>query len=156
MRALVALCALALLAARQHAARVPLRVTVHMELFQPRLRLLHTGISFRNGRRCVRFDFRPFHDGGSYVTTATERRALRHLPPDLATLHAPSMPRRDAHWGVTDRTFDEILDFEATHLARRRYVLGVYDCRHYVSEFATWAVQRPLEVWRLHALWEAP
>ena len=139
------------------------RVTLHLELFAPRLRLLHAGISVRDRRRCIRFDFRPFHTGDTYRTTQMERRALAHLLPESAVADAFRGYRasvgiadyRDVDWGVTDRTFAQILDYEATHLSQKRYVLGVYDCRHYVSEFASWAVARPLEVWRLHTLWDA-
>jgi hypothetical protein len=62
--------------------------------------------------------------------------------------------KRKVLWGYTERTWEEIIAFENQNLCKQ-YVLGVYDCRHYVREFSEWSTGRPTPVWRLFELYES-
>jgi hypothetical protein len=141
-----------------------MNVAVHLERFHARHNLLHVGVSFHTGGNWVRYDFRPFNDGRSYVTTAEQRLHLGAIMPALTVADAYvaeyaayraniSAASVDIVWGESDKTWPEIAKFEETCL-RRRYVLGIYDCRHYVREFTRWSTGRATPVWLLHTLWQ--
>ena len=118
------------------------RVTLHLEQLSPRTQLLHAGISFHDESRCMRFDFRPFCVDDTYLTATNLKDAF--YSPHLA---------QSVAWGVTDRSWEEIVSYEHSHLCRR-YVLGVYDCRHYTHEFALWSTGSGTPIWQLHELWQ--
>ena len=35
----------------------------------------------------------------------------------------------------------------------KKYILGIYDCRHYVNKFTDWCLDKPTPVWELYSLW---
>ena len=112
------------------AAAAAARVYVHVsKLCVPGV--LHVGVSVCDAGACRRFDFGPFRD-------SLEKPAPRHGTTLL--------------WGTTARTLDDADEFASAH--RRRYVLGWYDCRHFVRDFTQWSVGRPTPVWTLHRLLE--
>ena len=147
-----------------------IKVIVHLEQFNKKYNLLHVGISFNNNNKNVRYDFRPFNDGNDYTTDkATERDFDRMFPNirldasnefkktyeqyrDTIIFDTDNMLTKNILWGVTNKTFDEITEYEKT--LHKKYKIGIYDCRHYVSQFTDWCLNDPTPVWNLHRVWD--
>ena len=140
-------------------------VYLHLEEFNPRYNLLHIGISFNKKNKNLRYDFRAFNDGKSCLTTGLDRYNPEQMFPDLymynnkdneemkdITDNMDKMLRKDIFWGITNKTFEEIIEFEKT--INTKYTLGIYDCRHYVNRFTEWCLDKPTPVWKLYQLWE--
>ena len=36
----------------------------------------------------------------------------------------------------------------------KKYILGIYDCRHYVNKFTEWSLDKPTPIWKLNRLWD--
>tara|TARA_B100000676_G_scaffold313165_2_gene391912 strand:- start:1643 stop:2134 length:492 start_codon:yes stop_codon:yes gene_type:complete len=144
------------------------RVYLHMEKFHEPLNLLHTGVSFSdNFGKNVRYDFRPFGSGSTYETSASDRVDFERLFPIAATQefltqdfcddfrrYRKELDTKTILWGVTNKTWKEIGEFELEYLCARKYILGIYDCRHYTREFTLWSCNNATPVWNLNALWE--
>ena len=140
------------------------RVIVHIEQIGKHHNLLHTAISFQGVMETRRFDFRMGRVEGTYLTTLDQRSDLRALVPGLyipdSEIKAYADLRKEIDkstksvvWGVTTKSWDEIMAFEKTLC--RTYILGVYDCRHYVHEFSRWSTGTGTPVWRLHHLYRS-
>ena len=123
-----------------------LQVMLHLERFSARHNLLHVGVSFHSPVRSVRYDFRSFHDDQSYETS--DRLFVGYDDPTPGRYAVKTVA-----WGTTDKSFDEIAHFERRFLRSRRYILGVYDCRHFVRDMTEFATGTPTPVWRLNRLW---
>ena len=137
---------------------VPQQVSLHVERFSMKHNLLHAAISFSDGHDERRFDFRPFvPPGQSYETTVAERLHYGQCMVDflclveVGSVQDSLLTSKQICWGTTTKSWAEILDYEA-HLAKRRYVMGVYDCRHFSSELALFTTGRRTPVWDLHRL----
>lgn len=139
------------------------RVYLHIEKFHEPLNLLHTGVSFSNKIKNVRYDFRPFGTTGtSYETNAEDRLDIERLFPVAVTdeyrdefrRHREELETKTILWGETNKTWQEIADFELEHLCPKRYILGVHDCRHYARDFTRWSCNNATPVWSLRFLWE--
>ena len=143
-------------------------VILHLEKFNEKYNLLHIGISFRGYYRNLRYDYRAFNEHRSSITTDINRQDIRLMFPDLnipnnyidttyneytETLHndLDNKYRKDIYWGMTNKTFKEIIDYEKT--LNKKYKLGIYDCRHYVHYFTKWCLNNPTPIWRLYELW---
>ena len=133
-----------------------------MEKFNERFNLLHTGISFSDSFKTVRYDFRPFSNGGSYETNIESRLDSESLFPQLNLpqefnqdfrQHREELETKTIKWGETNKTWKEISDFEIEVLCAKRYILGVYDCRHYTRDFTKWCCNNQTPVWSLDTLW---
>ena len=140
-------------------------VFLHMEKFSSRHNLLHTAISFEDFCEVRRFDFRPGYVNGTYLTTETQRIDLNEMMPgiwipegDLSMYadyrHNIMKHSKILRLGSTKRSWDEIMEFERDFLMKR-YILGVYDCRHYVSEFSQWSTGVVTPIWRLRELYDS-
>ena len=116
-------------------------VYIHLERFNKRPTLIHTGISFTDEVKTIRYDFRsrPFHTG-TYETTGVKSECNT----------------RTIKWGETCRSWEDISRFELEQLCTKQYVLGVYDCRHYTRDFIKWSCPNlPLTpVWKTNELWD--
>lgn len=129
-------------------ALLPIHVRLNIERFSQKPRLLHVGITFSSDCKRIRYDYHPFRSRGvPYVSDISDTEAII----DSATSLYGTV---DVPWGVTSKTWAEIQHYELHHLSQRRYILSVYDCRHYVRDFTTWAVGRPSPIWRLHELYD--
>tara|TARA_B100001093_G_scaffold451984_1_gene459771 strand:+ start:1646 stop:2161 length:516 start_codon:yes stop_codon:yes gene_type:complete len=132
-------------------------VILHLEKFNERYNLLHIGISFKNNFKTIRYDYRPFCDaaGCTYETTDINRLDPREIYPTTTLLDTldidDNMEKINIYWGESDKTFNEIIKFEKT--LHKKYILGVNDCRHYVSKFTEWALLDPTPIWKLNKLW---
>tara|TARA_Y100000389_G_scaffold203334_2_gene251437 strand:- start:540 stop:1004 length:465 start_codon:yes stop_codon:yes gene_type:complete len=133
-------------------------VYLHMEKFNERFNLLHTGISFSDKYKTVRYDFRPFSAGGSYETNLESRLDSEALFPTFPTneefgQHREELETKKIKWGETKKTWKEISEFEIESLCTKRYIIGVYDCRHYTRDFTRWCCNNQTPVWNLDVLW---
>ena len=137
-------------------------VYLHMERFNERFNLLHTGISFSDRYKTVRYDFRPFSSGGTYETSSESRLdsealfAGLNLPQEFHEdfrRHRTELEEKTIQWGETNKTWKEISDFEIENLCTKRYILGVYDCRHYTRDFMKWSCNKETPIWNLDILW---
>jgi hypothetical protein len=143
------------------------RVYLHLEKFHRRPTLIHTGLTFRDRFKSVRYDFRPF-SFGSYVTSDDARRNASVMFPGAApvlgvcgdefhdryAVARSEVEERTILWGETEKSWREISQFELDTLCTRRYLLGVYDCRHYTRDFTSWSCDRATPVWTVDELWE--
>jgi len=143
------------------------KVSLHLERFNERYNLLHIGISFTRNNKELRYDFRPHSETIGYLTSNMDRSDIRNIFPeaqdttkilriyrqylDAIIFDTRHIECRDIFWGYTNYTFDEIIEFEKT--LHRRYRLGIYDCRHYVSRFTSWSLDNPTPIWTLHKIW---
>ena len=50
-------------------------------------------------------------------------------------------------WDHSDYKISEIIDYEND--LDYKYVLGIYDCRHYVRNLTTWSCYNPTPIWKL-------
>ena len=144
-------------------------VVLHLEKFNQKYNLLHIGISFCNNNKILRYDYRAFNEGKSCITSDINRRDITLMFPDLilpAKLTDKSYIEyteiiendknnqysKDIFWGITNKTFQEIIDYEKT--INKKYKLGIYDCRHYVNHFTKWCLNKPTPIWKLNELWD--
>tara|TARA_Y100000389_G_scaffold66748_4_gene62987 strand:+ start:14499 stop:14978 length:480 start_codon:yes stop_codon:yes gene_type:complete len=133
----------------------PKKVYLHLEKFSEKYNLLHIGISFEDDVKVIRYDFRPFYDDiESYETTnknivedsiIVHDNIWEHL--DIPT----DFEKKNVYWGKTNKSFKEIASFEKS--LHKKYILCYYDCRHYVREFTTWALNKSTPVWYLDEIW---
>lgn len=133
-------------------------VFIHLDKFSERHNLLHVGISFHDRYGRMRFDFRPNINDKSYMTSASDIKSSRIWIPDykdedfFAYRENRHIETRSIKWGSTQQDWDDILHFEKE--LSQRYLLGVYDCRHYVHHFTTWSTGKGTPIWSLHKLWK--
>ena len=145
------------------------KVIIHLEQFNKKYNLLHIGISFNNNNKNIRYDFRPFNEENNYITDKNIEHDFdimfpnidRNIPDDLTKIYEQyrdiiildrnNILTKNILWGITNKTFDEITQYEKT--LQRQYKLGIYDCRHYVCEFTDWCLNDPTPIWNLHKLW---
>ena len=133
----------------------PNKVYLHLEKFNERYNLLHVGISFDNNIRKIRYDYRAFKNDQNYLTDdmsgALDIFPTMYIPQDIDEY--ANIEKRKIYWGTTNKTIHEIILFEKS--LRKRYILGIYDCRHYVNKFSIWALNKPSPIWNLHILWNS-
>lgn len=144
------------------------KVTLNLERFNERYNLLHIGISFsNNNNENIRYDFRPYCDDNNYLTTNMDMSDFSNLFPELKVSNdfeeqyrryrnfiifdTDNIYSKDIFWGETNKTFDEIIEFEKS--LHKKYRVGIYDCRHYVNRFTKWCLDKPTPIWRLNRLW---
>ena len=145
------------------------RVMLHLEKFNEKFNLLHIGISFNNNVDIIRFDFRPHNYGKTYLTSEKDRTNINFIFPDAniedtyinlfedyrntIIFDTNNINKKNIFWGITNKTQSEILEFERDVLLKRRYKLGIYDCRHFVNEFTIWCLGKETPIWKLKNLW---
>ena len=52
--------------------------------------------------------------------------------------------------GTTNYSLEEIILYEKT--INKNYILGFYDCRHYVNELTLWCLNTSIPIWNLDTL----
>ena len=141
------------------------KVLIHLEKFNKRYNLIHIGISFyENNQEPIRFDYRAFNDKKSYITTEESRKNVNYIFPDIFIDNRlpivyeneifdgnifKNIQSKNILWGYCNKSINEILEYENLYL-RKRYKLGIYDCRHYVNKFTLWCMNKPTPIWNLH------
>jgi hypothetical protein len=132
-------------------------VYLHIEGLYPKYHIWHVGISFRTRHKSLRYDFRAFNNQKTYITTGFLRNDLQFMFPDLHIpekyVHSSNVFERSSQtifWGKSSRKLKDIFQYERDILSKKPYIIGLYDCRHYVSDFSKFALDKPTPIWTLH------
>lgn len=154
-------------------------VNVYINIEQVNKYLIHSGITFEdiNNNEKIRYDFRAFNDNYEYITTDESRKNVTLMFPNLDNnfLYFKGLNNlnkenkennekndinykkneiflisKEIFWGTTNYSLQDIKDFEQT--LHKKYIIGLYDCRHYVNEFSLWSLNKSSPIWNLHKL----
>jgi len=147
-------------------------VNVYINIDKVNKYLIHSGITFEdiNNNKKIRYDFRAFNDNYEYITNDESRKNVTLMFPnldnnflDLKGLNNLNnendyerndgknemfLISKEIFWGTTNYSLQDIKDFEQT--LHKKYIIGLYDCRHYVNEFSLWALNKSSPIWDLH------
>lgn len=52
--------------------------------------------------------------------------------------------------GITNYSIEEIINYEKT--INKKYILEIYDCRHYVNNLCLWTLNIGIPIWNLDKL----
>lgn len=105
------------------------KVYIHLEQLIEYSNIYHVGITFNNLFYKIRFDIGTF-DGYN----------IQILKNNIKV--------KTIFWDYTNRSLEEIIDYEKN--MEYSYILGIYDCRHYVRNLTGWACTNPTPVWSLY------
>ena len=128
-------------------------VCIHLEKFNEKYNLLHIGISFNNLYNNIRYDFRAFSDEYNIIDnniTSNDINLLKDKKNSIIYDNV-NLDSKVILWGISNKTLDEIIIYEKT--LHKKYILGIYDCRHYVNKFTDWCLDKPTPIWKLYSLW---
>ena len=147
-------------------------VNVYINIDKVNKYLIHSGITFEdiNNNKKIRYDFRAFNDNYEYITNDESRKNVTLMFPNLDNkfLYLKGLNNlnnendyerndgknemflisKEIFWGTTNYSLQDIKDFEQT--LHKKYIIGLYDCRHYVNEFSLWALNKSSPIWDLH------
>ena len=138
---------------------IPTKVYINIE--KPNKIITHTGITFENNNNKIRYDFRAFNNNDDYVTTEESRKNITlmfpKIDPKFFDYKGFSEYRTNITFfskeillGETDYSLKEIIEYEKT--INKNYILGLYDCRHYVNELTLWSLNMSIPIWNLDRL----
>ena len=143
---------------------------LHLEKFNERYNLLHIGVSFINGNKCARFDFRQSEEQISFMTYTNNPfnayyiqllnrqyplEEIREIYPFRLVdydISGEKFETIDIYWGISNKTLKDIIEFEKT--LNKKYILGFNDCRHYSRSLTSWALNKPTPIWKLSNLFK--
>tara|TARA_Y100001970_G_scaffold65688_1_gene84051 strand:- start:243 stop:695 length:453 start_codon:yes stop_codon:yes gene_type:complete len=137
----------------------PTRIYINLE--KPNDMIMHAGITLRNDEKEIRYDFRAFNDGRDYITTEESRKNMTEMFPDLDKdfLKAKGLGEdmkfiytKEIYYGTSNYSMEEIMEMEKG--LRKKYILAVYDCRHYVNELCKLSLDKEIPIWDLESLIE--
>jgi len=127
--------------------------------------ITHTGISFKTPIKRVRYDFRAFNENNTCVTSDINNengKNLNRLYPNLYDLEfneqfryilenffksEPFVIKKDVIVGSTEKTFQEIETYSC--IINKKYIFGIYDCRHYVDKMSVFCDTGNIPIWNL-------
>lgn len=122
-------------------------VYVHIEKLYTRIPIYHIGVSFFNGYKTVRYDYRPFNDNGSYITNNTRNNE---------TFKNNIIRSKTIYWCQIDYSLNYIDNCEQEIVSKYpKYRLGVNDCRHYAHRLTSKTTSKPTPIWKLYKLWNS-
>ena len=122
-------------------------VYIHIEKLYNRLPIYHIGVSFFNGYRTVRYDYRPFNENGSYITIdRKENDTFKNTIIHSKTIYWCQI---DVPLNYIDKCEREIVD------CYPKYRLGINDCRHYVRRLTKKTTKKPTPIWKLYKIWNS-
>tara|TARA_B100000902_G_scaffold331304_1_gene328671 strand:- start:1404 stop:1859 length:456 start_codon:yes stop_codon:yes gene_type:complete len=138
---------------------IPTKIYVNIE--KPNSIISHTGITFENNNEKIRYDFRAFNNNDDYITTEESRRNVTLMFPkiDAKILDFKgfnefksniSFFSKEVFLGETNYNLQEIIEYEKN--MNKIYILGFYDCRHYVNELTKWCLNYSIPIWNLDSL----
>tara|TARA_Y100000816_G_scaffold129523_1_gene91329 strand:+ start:2582 stop:3199 length:618 start_codon:yes stop_codon:yes gene_type:complete len=108
------------------------KVYIHIEQLFRKTNIYHIGITFKSVGGNVRYDIHGFNIDNLY------------------NLLSYNLYSKTIFWNYSNKTIKEIIDYEKN--LDYRYILGIYDCRHYVKNLTKWACDNPTPVWKLYKL----
>jgi len=57
---------------------------------------------------------------------------------------------KELYWGTSNYSIEEIVKLEKR--LHKKYILGVYDCRHYADELCKISLNKGIPIWNLKSL----
>ena len=108
------------------------KVNLHIEQLIQNTNIYHIGISFDSIFDSIRYDLRGYNSIFYYNFLKENLKEYNYV------------------WGYTDKNLHEIKDYEMS--LNYKYILGIYDCRHYVRNLTAWTTNNPSPVWNLNKL----
>ena len=142
---------------------IPSPTTVYINLEKVNPVITHTGITFKNEieNKIIRYDFRAFNKNNNYNTTDESRKNVTLMFPNINSkfldLKGFNEFRDDILlysnsilFGETNYSIEEIIEYEKT--INKNYILGIYDCRHYVNNLCLWSLNLSIPIWNLDKL----
>ena len=132
---------------------------VYLNLEKPNDLIIHTGVTLKNNLKEVRFDFRAFNDDRDYMTTLESRKNIPEMFPDLDRKFIDYkglggdmefLYTKELYWGTSNYSIEEIIKLEKR--LHKKYILGVYDCRHYADELCKLTLNKGIPIWNLKSL----
>lgn len=122
-------------------------VYIHIEKLYSRLPIYHIGVSFFNGYRTVRYDYRPFNENGSYITI--DKKVNDTFKNNIIHSKTIYWCQIDLPLNYIDKCEREIVD------SYPKYRLGINDCRHYARRLTSKTTRKPTPVWKLYKIWNS-
>lgn len=109
------------------------KIYIHIEEIFNDLNIYHIGVTFKNVFSKVRYDIvgLSIYEIDIFKNNKNKRS-------------------KTIFWDYSNKSLSEIIEYERT--MEYKYILGIYDCRHYVRNITTWASNKPTPVWRLGEL----
>ena len=144
---------------------IPKSVILHLEKIPKGI--THTGISFRNDYKSVRYDFRAFNENNTCMTSHIRNengKNLIELYPNLYDqdfneyyrcilenffINEPYVIKKDVVLGSTEKSFQEIENY--SNSINTKYIFCVYDCRHYVDKMSIFCGTEHIPIWNLNS-----
>lgn len=132
---------------------------VYLNLEKPNDLIIHTGVTLKNNLKEVRFDFRAFNDNRDYMTTFESRKNISEMFPDLDRRfmnykglgeEMEFIYSKELYWGTSNYSIEEIIKLEKR--LHKKYILGIYDCRHYADELCMLSLNKGIPIWNLKSL----
>ena len=132
---------------------------VYLNLEKPNDLIIHTGVTLKNNLKEVRFDFRAFNDDRDYMTTFESRKNISEMFPGLDRKfidykglggEMEFLYSKELYWGTSNYSIEEIVKLEKR--LHKKYILGVYDCRHYTDELCKLTLNKGIPIWNLKSL----
>lgn len=132
---------------------------IYLNLEKPNDKIIHAAITLRNNYEEVRFDFRAFNDNRDYMTTIESRKNISRMFPgiDRKFLEYKGLSEelqflytKELYWGTSNYSIDEIMKLEKN--LHKKYILGIYDCRHYADELCKLTLNKGIPIWDLKSL----
>tara|TARA_B100000424_G_C22907492_1_gene482722 strand:+ start:883 stop:1371 length:489 start_codon:yes stop_codon:yes gene_type:complete len=115
-----------------------LKVYIHLQNLISNTNIYHIGISYCSIYKNIRYDLRGYN-----------------IPEYLKYLNNLISEKNSDHeitlfWGYCYKTIDSIIEYEKQ--LNNKYILGIYDCRHYVNNLTKWSMNKSTPIWRLTKL----
>ncbi len=134
---------------------------VYINIEKPNSLVTHTGITFENNDEKIRYDFRAFNNNDDYMTTEESRKNITLMFPKIDARFFDykgfneyrtniTFFSKEILLGTTNYSIEEIINYEKT--MNKNYILGFYDCRHYVNELTLWCLNTSIPIWNLDSL----
>tara|TARA_B100001778_G_scaffold303035_1_gene280107 strand:- start:560 stop:1225 length:666 start_codon:yes stop_codon:yes gene_type:complete len=90
-----------------------------------------------------------YHIGIIFITIKDSN--IYEMTNDLGLHFLEILPNSNEYeeifWGYTNKTLDDIHEYEKS--LNNKYILGLYDCRHYTRDLSNWTTHKPTPVWKL-------
>lgn len=102
------------------------KIYIHLEQLIPYTNIYHIGVSFKKVFRSIRYD-------------------LRWI--DIPLVYNTKTKSYNLFWDYSNYNIDEIIKYEKN--LKFNYILGIYDCRHYVRNLTLWSCNNPTPIWKL-------
>jgi len=106
-----------------------IKVYIHLDQLISRTNIYHIGISFSSILTTMRYDIIGIHLNKFYSSNNNTKS-------------------KTIFWGYSNKSISDIQRYEKN--MNYTYILGIYDCRHYVRNITDWACNNPTPVWDLY------